>query len=566
MNRYVHSYNLIASAVAGRTITVHWHNNQRLSSHTDNQCIYLPQPEGNSSQHFEVISQALLIRSGALNKNIIRKLVGRRLLSKRYLYAEICRASREFRYILPRKFCMHTAFTEFKYITVNSHDSLRLAESRVPFPSAPDFIGGLHTVLILRTTVSDNALAALKKNQPGKKIKVQDAHETYNDDEEQSEDSITRNLFENPLFSGSTLADMVDSLLGRRKGGKFEDSENTGGVEMNISTVTQTRKKGVFATLTDLALDLVNTTSNDANSKYYPEWNHTKQSYRKNWALVDEMDPWREETAPEENLRQLLQPPSLVLKRRLSGIGLSFEIHHGQQDGDDYSLDRVVDYIIDYRMGITPDERVFNHCKQTRRDLAVMVLLDISSSTDEKDVLGVSIHHKQMQLAYHVTLALHELGDQVALYAFNSWGRTMVRLLRIKSFKERQIDSSMQRRLAMLEPAGYTRSGAALRHANRKLREETGMPHRVLIVITDGFSYDQGYEGKYGEEDTRKAIEEIRTGGVGCLCLTIGSSQEEEKLAQVYGTASTLSVRNYDQFLNYLRPAMLNALRQVRPA
>ena len=148
--------------------------------------------------------------------------------------------------------------------------------------------------------------------------------------------------------------------------------------------------------------------------------------------------------------------------------------------------------------------------------------------------------------------------------AFHSWGKSLVRLLRIKSFVERRIDSRMLHRMAMLEPAGYTRTGAALRHAAHKLKEETGMPYCVLIVITDGFSYDHDYEGKYGEEDTRKALEEIRASGIGCLCLTIGSSQDEEKLKSVYGPASTLSVRNYDQFLGHLRPAMLKAIRQIK--
>jgi len=107
-------------------------------------------------------------------------------------------------------------------------------------------------------------------------------------------------------------------------------------------------------------------------------------------------------------------------------------------------------------------------------------------------------------------------------------------------------------------------TGAAPRHAAHKPREETGMPYRLLIVITDGFSYDQDYEGRYGEEDTRMALEEIRDGGAGCLCLTIGSCQDEEKLAEIYGPASTLSVRDYEQFLGHLRPAMLKAAGQIR--
>jgi nitric oxide reductase activation protein len=266
----------------------------------------------------------------------------------------------------------------------------------------------------------------------------------------------------------------------------------------------------------------------------------------------------------KQNLREVLQPPPPLLKRQLTGIGLSFENQCNQPDGEDFTLDRIIDYAVDYRMGVSPDERLFEHSMKTRRDLGVMILLDISASTTEKDLQGESIHQKQMRLAHQLLVALHELGDQVALYGFHSWGRTLVRLLRLKSFKEKRLNSLIHQRLAELEPAGYTRTGAALRHASKKLIEETGLPYRLLIVITDGFAYDEGYEGRYGEEDTRKALEEIRAAGTGCLCLTIGSSQDEEKLASVYGPASTLSARNHEVLVNNLRPAVLKAIRQIK--
>ena len=104
-----------------------------------------------------------------------------------------------------------------------------------------------------------------------------------------------------------------------------------------------------------------------------------------------------------------------------------------------------------------------------------------------------------------------------------------------------------------------------MRHAARKLQEEeAGVPYQLLITITDGFSYDHGYEGEYGEEDTKKAIEEIRCKGIGCLCITIGSDQQEEKLRNIFGKASTLAARDYDDFIHNIRPALLRAVAQTR--
>ena len=560
-----HHYNLIASAVAGRTITVHWHHNSRLSAYTDSQAIFLPIEGRQEDQAFAVIAQALLIRGGSLGREELQSLVGRQRLLARYAYAEVVRTARREEHILPRRFCQHPSIRDFPRTSQSREDSLSMARSGMSLPEAPEFLGKLRAVLILSITVSEAAFAALTKKQQQGKMEMSDLAQLDEADEDEAEESKILKLFENPLMSGGAVADLLNKILGGGRSGKPENSADTGGAEMKIGNLRETKHKGVFATLSELALDVVTSEQAvDAGSRTYPEWDYASSSYRQDWTLVDEMDPWREEPESDRVLHRLLQPPSLSLKRKLAGIGLSFETHRNQLTGEEILLDRLVEYMLDLNMGVTPSEHIYSRSMRTRRDLAAMVLLDVSGSTGERDETGLSVHHRQMQLAYHMTRALHELGDQVSCYAFHSWGRSLVRLLRLKSFVEGRIDSGMLGRLAMLEPAGYTRTGAALRHSAHKLQDETGMPYRVLIVITDGFSYDHDYEGRYGEEDTKKALEEIRASGVGCLCLTIGSSQDEEKLAEIYGAASTLSVHDYEQFLAHLRPSMLKAVEQIR--
>lgn len=560
-----HHYNLIASAIAGRAITVHWHNNKRLPAYTDGRSVFLPTKERDQDQVLSVIAQALLIRAGSLRRQQLKQLVGRSRIAERYLYAELVRGARQHIHILPRRFSGHPEIQQFPHLTESAADSLRLAAGKQPFPEPPDFLGKLRTTLLLSSLVPNAAFAALTNKQQQGQFRVAEIPELDGADQDDAEESKIFKLFENPLMSGSALGDMLNNILGAGRSGKPDDNADSGGgAEMTVGGVNQTQKKGAFAILTDLALDIVTSQQvTDAATRSYPEWDYANNQYRKNWTLVDELDPWREEPETDEVLHRLLQPPPLTLKRKLAGIGLSFETHHGQHSGEEIGLDRLIDYMHDLRMGFSPAENIYSDKRRTRRDLAAMVLLDVSGSTAELDHTGLSIHHRQMQLAYHITQTLHELGDQVSCYAFHSWGKSLVRLLRIKSFVEKRVDSGMLQRMAMLEPVGYTRTGAALRHAAYKLEEETGLPYRVLIVITDGFSYDQDYEGRYGEEDTRKALEEIRASGVGCLCLTIGSSQEEQKLADIYGLASTLSVRDYEQFIGHLRPAMLKAISQI---
>jgi nitric oxide reductase activation protein len=82
---------------------------------------------------------------------------------------------------------------------------------------------------------------------------------------------------------------------------------------------------------------------------------------------------------------------------------------------------------------------------------------------------------------------------------------------------------------------------------------EGGTPRRLLVVISDGFPYDHGYERSYAEGDARKALDEARAAGVGCLCLNIGSSTAPEALARIYARTEHATTANLDE----LTPSML---------
>ena len=73
------------------------------------------------------------------------------------------------------------------------------------------------------------------------------------------------------------------------------------------------------------------------------------------------------------------------------------------------------------------------------------------------------------------------------------------------------------------------------------LKNEAGTPNRLLVVLSDGFPYDDGYEGRYAEADADKAFEELRTEGVACLCLSIGAETAADALERVFGSASHAS-------------------------
>lgn len=147
------------------------------------------------------------------------------------------------------------------------------------------------------------------------------------------------------------------------------------------------------------------------------------------------------------------------------------------------------------------------------------------------------MHELQRRSAATLAATLEELGDRVAVYAFRSKGRHAVQLPAIKTFEQR-FGALPRARLNQLQPSGYTRLGAAIRGAGEILKTEAGTQNRLLLVISDGHPYDDGYEGRYAEADARKALEELRGDGVACLCLSLGATTESDALERVFGAAS----------------------------
>ena len=67
----------------------------------------------------------------------------------------------------------------------------------------------------------------------------------------------------------------------------------------------------------------------------------------------------------------------------------------------------------------------------------VLILLDVSGSAGEPSDSGGIVHEHQRAAAGALILALHDLGDRVALYCFRSHGRSAVHVVPVKRFGER---------------------------------------------------------------------------------------------------------------------------------
>ena len=289
----------------------------------------------------------------------------------------------------------------------------------------------------------------------------------------------------------------------------------------------------------------------------YPEWDVHNNRYRPEWCRVIDFP-----LTVAADVSAAGVPHDDVLRRRLSRVGLGPKVLRGRADGDDLDIEALIDLFVDLRSGYSPPEHIYLERRKLARNLGVLILLDASGSATDTDPDGLAVHDHQRRAAATLAVTLEELGDRVAVYAFRSHGRHAVHLPAIKTFGQR-FGAVGRARLNQLQPSGYTRLGAGIRGAGEILKTEAGTPNRLLVVLSDGFPYDDGYEGRYAEADAHKALEELRTDGVACLCLSIGASTATDALERVFGSAGHASAATLADLSPRMDELFLSSLREL---
>ena len=174
-------------------------------------------------------------------------------------------------------------------------------------------------------------------------------------------------------------------------------------------------------------------------------------------------------------------------------------------EGDQFDYRALLDFAVDRKTGWIPSDRLYIKRDKRHRDVAVLVLVDLSKSTANlASGSAFRILDIEKEAVVLLSEALNVAGDRFAVAGFSGAGRFGVDYLRIKDFSD-GLDGGVHRRINAVEPMRSTRMGAAIRHATQALEK---MPARVrlLLTLTDGFPNDVGYKQGYAVADTRKAV------------------------------------------------------------
>jgi hypothetical protein len=259
----------------------------------------------------------------------------------------------------------------------------------------------------------------------------------------------------------------------------------------------------------------------------YPEWDRLQERLRPDWCTVIEKLPaWQglgtagASTAPgHERIVPLALPRARHLDRthRL----------RRQWEGDDIDLDAAIEVLVDRRLRLRPDARLFMRPGKAPRPSSVLVLLDLSASANDPGHGdgAASLLDLEKQAALLLAASNARGTDRLAIHGFSSNTRAEVYYYRLLDFGQ-PLAVPSRAMIGAVRGRYSTRMGAALRHAASHLQAEPAGP-RAILLVTDGAPSDiDVHDPKYLIEDARQAVAEARGAGVRSACIAVDGAAD----------------------------------------
>ncbi len=275
---------------------------------------------------------------------------------------------------------------------------------------------------------------------------------------------------------------------------------------------------------------------------HYSEWDYQIQLERPDWATVQEKraklgdlevidgitSQYKREIHRMKFLLDAMQPQGVQRIRKL-------------EDGDEIDINAAIASFIDIRLGNQPDPRIMMRSVRKTRDFSILVLLDLSESTNEiVQDQEYSVLDLTRQACVLLADAISKVGDPFAIHGFCSDGRHDVEYYRFKDF-DQHWDEMPKAKLAGMTGQLSTRMGAAIRHAGHHLQLQRSAK-KLLIVITDGEPADIDVrDPQYLRYDTKKAVEEVAKHGVTTYCMSL-DPRADNYVSRIFGQKNYMVV------------------------
>ena len=286
----------------------------------------------------------------------------------------------------------------------------------------------------------------------------------------------------------------------------------------------------------------------------YPEWDRAHGIERPEWTTVRE---GQARSGDPRLVEETLERADILrnrIRRLVRGVRVGHAIRLKRQlDGHDLDVDAMLEAGIALRIHQEPDPRIFRTTTSKHRDLAVLLLLDVSESTRDRLASGASVLDVERLAVAVLAEAMSTLGDPFSMLAFASNGRDDVEMTTVKAFSE-PYDRACIGRLAALSSGLSTRLGTALRHAGELIGHARSF-RKLVIVLTDGEPSDIDVADPLDlVEDARRAAVGLRARGIDGFGVVLGSGAMTSAV-RIFGRGNTMLVPRVEDL-----PARLSEL------
>lgn len=263
----------------------------------------------------------------------------------------------------------------------------------------------------------------------------------------------------------------------------------------------------------------------------YDEWDFKKMNYKPAFCKVYPRTQIKTDAHYYQKTISKNASTLMGLRKMLISINNKMHQQRRQNQGEEFDIDAITDLYTDVHSRKTPSENIYISTRKKEKDLSILLLLDISLSSD-----GFAANNRVIDVEKEVSILfgeiLHEFDIDFSIDSFYSKTRNYSTYLTLKDFDEPW--QSAKHKIGAAEPNGYTRIGAALRHAGARM-DKRKTKNKWVILISDGKpnDYDK-YEGKYGVQDVKQALRELNERQINSYALAI-EAQAKYYLPQMFG-------------------------------
>jgi len=263
----------------------------------------------------------------------------------------------------------------------------------------------------------------------------------------------------------------------------------------------------------------------------YDEWDFEKRKYKDHFCKVYPKIQLKIDSKYYQNTILKNNSTLLNLRKILTNLNNKMQQQKRQTQGEEFDIDAITDLYVDVHSKKIPSDKIYLSNRKKEKNLSILLLLDISLSSDSY-AAGNRVIDVEKQVSILFGEILNEFNIDFSIDSFYSKTRNFSTYLTVKDFDENW--AIAKNKVGAIEPSGYTRIGAALRHAGARL-DTRNTKNKWIILISDGKpnDYDK-YEGKYGINDVKQALRELNQRDISSYALAI-EAQAKYYLPQMFG-------------------------------